>query len=35
MGEYIAAVKELGDLNNTIVCISSDHGELLGDHNDW
>ena len=28
-------VEELGDTNNTIVCISSDHGELLGDHGDW
>ena len=35
MGEYLKTIEELGDTNNTIVCISSDHGELLGDHGDW
>ena len=35
MQEYIDLVEKLGDLNNTIICISSDHGEMLGDHGDW
>ena len=27
-------VERQGDTNNTIVCIASDHGEMLGDHGD-
>ena len=23
------------DWDDTVICISSDHGELLGDHGDW
>jgi hypothetical protein len=34
-GEYVAATVQLGDRSNTIVCVSSDHGEMLGDHGDW
>jgi arylsulfatase A-like enzyme len=26
-------VRTLGELENTLVCISSDHGDMLGDHN--
>jgi arylsulfatase A-like enzyme len=28
-------VEEMGEMERTIVCMSSDHGELLGDHNDF
>ena len=28
-------VVDIGDIDNTIVIISSDHGEMLGDHMDW
>ena len=31
-GKYIHAVQELGDYASTVICISSDHGEMLGDH---
>ena len=34
-GKYIAATVQLGDRSNTIICVSSDHGEMLGDHGDW
>jgi len=34
-GEILDAVRERGDLENTIVIYSSDHGEMLGDHNRW
>lgn len=33
--QYIHATQQLGDYDNTIICISSDHGEMLGDHGDW
>ncbi len=35
IGEILAAVEKRGDLDNTIVIFSSDHGEMLGDHNRW
>ena len=35
IGEIIAAVKKRGDLDNTLIVFSSDHGEMLGDHNRW
>jgi len=31
-GRYIHAVQQLGDYASTVICISSDHGEMLGDH---
>lgn len=31
--DLIAALQDNGQLANTIVCVSSDHGEMLGDHN--
>ena len=34
-GKYIHAVEQLGDAPSTVICISSDHGEMLGDHGDW
>jgi len=35
IGEILAAVEKRGDLDNSIVIFSSDHGEMLGDHNRW
>ena len=34
-GKLITAVRELGDYDNTLICIASDHGEMLGDHGQW
>jgi len=33
--ELIAKVRERGELGNTVIAFSSDHGEMLGDHNLW
>ena len=30
----LAEVEERGDANKTVVCIASDHGEMLNDHDD-
>lgn len=35
LGQYIAAIEKRGELDNTIIVWSSDHGEMLGDHNLW
>ncbi len=35
VGIYLDKLRELGELDNTIVIFSSDHGEMLGDHNLW
>ncbi len=35
MGRFLDAVKQRGELDNTIVIFASDHGEMLGDHNRW
>lgn len=35
IGEILQIVEARGDLSNTIVVFSSDHGEMLGDHNRW
>ena len=35
IGEILAAVEKRGELDDTIVIFSSDHGEMLGDHNRW
>jgi len=32
--QLVDKVESLGELNNTLVIISSDHGEMLGDHGD-
>jgi arylsulfatase A-like enzyme len=32
---FLDVIQERGELDNTIVVYSSDHGEMLGDHNDW
>lgn len=34
-GDMIAAIEARGDLENTIIVYSSDHGEMLGDHGRW
>ena len=35
VGRFIEAVRERGELDNTLVIYASDHGEMLGDHNRW
>ena len=35
IGEIIEAVKIRGELENTLIVFSSDHGEMLGDHDRW
>lgn len=35
LGSYLDAITARGELNNTIIIYSSDHGEMLGDHNCW
>lgn len=35
VGRFIAAVEARGELDNTVIVYSSDHGEMLGDHGKW
>lgn len=35
VGSMIDLVEERGELDNTIIVYSSDHGEMLGDHGRW
>ncbi|MCB9383847.1 MAG: sulfatase-like hydrolase/transferase [Bryobacterales bacterium] len=35
VGRFLAEVEKRGELDNTLVVFSSDHGEMLGDHNRW
>ena len=35
LGCYLDILEERGELDDTIVAFSSDHGELLGDHGSW
>lgn len=35
LGRYLEEIERRGELGNTIVVWSSDHGEMLGDHNLW
>ncbi len=35
IGEIIDQVRQRGELENTLIVFSSDHGEMLGDHNRW
>ena len=35
VGLYVEELKKRGELDNTIIVFSSDHGEMLGDHNRW
>ncbi|MDA1069249.1 MAG: sulfatase-like hydrolase/transferase [Verrucomicrobia bacterium] len=35
VGKYLALLEERDELENTTIVYSSDHGEMLGDHNRW
>jgi arylsulfatase A-like enzyme len=35
IGRFLDVVRERGELDHTMVVFSSDHGEMLGDHNRW
>ena len=35
VGLYLDLLEERGELDNTLIVFSSDHGEMLGDHNSW
>ena len=35
VGRYLDLLEERGELDNTLIVFSSDHGEMLGDHNAW
>ena len=35
VGLYLDLLEERGELENTLIIYSSDHGEMLGDHNGW
>lgn len=35
VGRFIDAVKERGELENTLIVFASDHGEMLGDFGKW
>ena len=35
LGRFLDLVRERGELENTLVVYSSDHGEMLGDHGRW
>lgn len=35
VGRIIKALKEKGIYDNTVICFTSDHGDMMGDHNHW
>lgn len=35
LGVYVEELRKRGELENTLIVYSSDHGEMLGDHNLW
>lgn len=35
VGRFLDKLEELGELEDTIVVFTSDHGEMLGDHSQW
>lgn len=35
IGLYIEKLRQRGELENTLIVYTSDHGEMLGDHNRW
>ena len=35
LGLFVAELERRGELDNTIIVFSSDHGEMLGDHDRW
>eukprot|EP01083_Nonionella_stella_P065903 173081_1 len=34
-GKVIDKIRDMGQYENTLICVSSDHGEMLGDFNIW
>ncbi len=35
VGLYVGELERRGDLDNTLIVFSSDHGDMLGDHDQW
>jgi arylsulfatase len=35
VGEYLDYIEKTGQMENTLIIFSSDHGEMLGDHGRW
>lgn len=35
IGEIIDALKKKGMYDNALICFTSDHGDMMGDHNHW
>jgi len=35
IGRVVEALKEAGMYDNSMICFTSDHGDMLGDHNHW
>ncbi len=35
LGRYLDAIRARGEIANTLIVYTSDHGEMLGDHNLW
>lgn len=35
IGQIVAALKDRGMYDNSIICFTSDHGDMLGDHYHW
>lgn len=35
VGRIIEALKEKGMYDNTLICFTSDHGDMMGDHHHW
>jgi arylsulfatase A-like enzyme len=35
LGVYVEELEKRGELDNTLIVFSSDHGDMLGDHNQW
>ena len=35
LGRLVERVRERGDLDNTVIVFTSDHGEMLGDYDQW
>ncbi|HEV2125332.1 MAG TPA: sulfatase-like hydrolase/transferase [Chloroflexota bacterium] len=35
IGQFLDAVEARGEMDRTVIVYSSDHGEMLGDHNRW
>ena len=35
IGRLLMALRRLGELDNTLILFTSDHGDMLGDHNLW